>query len=200
MPIQYSAAIYLARLDQVEVSAGASPLLRIFSGAAPANCAAADSGTLLATLTLPADWMNTASGTTKTLLGSWTGTASGGAGATPTHFRILNAAGSVCHLQGTSGINVPLTTNALTAANGNVLNFASTTGVAVGQVITGAGVPVGATVLAFTGTAVTMSMASTAGVANAAAITFGFDLPVNGTITTGQTITISAFTLTAANI
>ena len=93
MPIQYSSVIYLARLDQVEVSAGASPKLRIFSGAAPANCAAADSGTLLCEMTLPADWMAAASGTTKTLAGSWTGTASAGAGATPTHFRIWNNAG-----------------------------------------------------------------------------------------------------------
>ena len=68
MAIQYSSTIYLARLDQIETSAGASPKLRIFSGSAPANCAAADSGTLLAELTLPSDWMNNASGTTKTLL------------------------------------------------------------------------------------------------------------------------------------
>lgn len=132
MAIQYSSTIYLARLDQVETSAGASAKLRIFSGSAPANCAAADSGTLLAELTLPSDWMNAASGTTKTLLGSWTGTASGGSGATPTHFRIWNNAGSVCHVQGSAGI--------------------------------GSG-----------------------------------DLQVNGTITSGQTVTVTSFTLTAGN-
>ena len=165
----------------------------------PANCAAADSGTLLATLTLPADWMNAASGTTKTLLGSWTGTASGGAGATPTHFRMWNAGATVCGVQGTCGINVPLTTNALTAANGNVLNFAATTGVAVGQTVSGTGILPGTTVIAFTGTTVTLSQSSTAGVANTTAITFGYELPVNGTITSGQTITVSSFTLTAAN-
>lgn len=198
--MQYHPTIYLPRLDIVESVTGASPLLRIFSGAIPANCSAADSGTLLATLTLPADWMNAASGTTKTLLGSWTGTASGGAGATPTHFRIFNSAATVCGTQGTCGINVPLTTNALSAANSNVLNFASTTGVAVGQLISGTGIVAGSTVLAFTGTTVTMSLASTAGVANTTAITFGSEMPVNGTITSGQTITVSSFTLTAANI
>ena len=133
MPIQYSSNIYLARLDLVESTTGTAPLLRIFSGSAPANCAAADSGTLLATLTLPSDWMNTASGTTKTLLGSWTAAASAGAAATPTHFRIWNAGATVCHVQGTCGI--------------------------------GSG-----------------------------------DLQVNGTITSGQTVTVTAFTLTAANI
>jgi hypothetical protein len=197
--MQYSSTIYLARLDQVEVSTGTSAKLNIYSGSAPANCAAADTGTLLATLSLPSDWMNNASGTTKTLLGTWSGTASAGAGATPTHFRIKDSANTTCHLQGTCGINVPLTTNALTAANGNVLNFASTTGVAVGQTIAGTGVPTNTTVVAFTGTTVTMSNTSTAGVANAASITFGYELPVNGTITNGQTVSVSAFTLTAAN-
>jgi hypothetical protein len=198
--MQYHSTIYLPKLDLVETVIGVSPLLRIFSGSMPANCAAADSGTLLAPLTLPSDWMNAASGTTKTLLGSWTGTASGGAGATPTHFRIWNSGATVCGAQGTCGINVPLTTNALSAANSNVLNFASTTGVAVGQVISGTGIVPGSTVLAFTGTTVTMSLASTAGVASAAAITFGYELPVNGTITSGQIITVSTFVLTAANV
>lgn len=197
--MQYHSTIYLPKLDLVESVIGASPLLRIFSGALPANCAAADSGTLLATLTLPSDWMNAASGTTKTLLGTWSGTASGGAGATPTHFRIWNAGATVCGAQGTCGINVPLTTNSLTAANSNVLNFASTTGVVVGQMISGTGIVPGSTVLALTGTTVTMSLASTAGVANTTAITFGYDVPVNGTITSGQTISVSSFVLTAAN-
>ncbi len=132
MALQYSSNIYLGRLDLVESTTGASPKLRIFSGSAPANCAAADSGTLLAELTLPSDWMNAASGTTKTLLGSWTGTASAGSAATPTHFRIWNSGATVCHIQGTAGI--------------------------------GSG-----------------------------------DLQVNGTITSGQTVTVSSFTLTAAN-
>jgi hypothetical protein len=197
MPLQYSSAINLARLNLAESIPGTAPSLLIFSGAVPANAAAADPAGLLATLALPSDWMNAASGTTKTLLGTWTGTASGGAAATPQSFRIK--AGATCHIQGTSGINAVIATSSLTAANGNVLNFASTTGVIVGQNVTGAGVPVGATVVALTGTTVTISNTSTAGVASAASITFSADLPVNGTITTGQTITVSSFTLTAAN-
>jgi hypothetical protein len=197
--MQYHSTIYLPRLDLVESVVGTSPLLRIFSGAMPANCAAIDSGTLLATLTLPLDWMNAASGTTKTLLGSWTGTASAGAAATPTHFRIWNSGATVCGVQGTCGINTIINTNALSAANSNVLTFAATTGVVVGQMISGTGIVPGSTVLALTGTTVTMSLASTAGVASAAAITFGYDMPVNGTITSGQTITVSTFQLTASN-
>ena len=55
--MQYSVTVNNARLDVVETTIGASPTLNLYSGSAPANCAAADTGTLLATLTLPADWM-----------------------------------------------------------------------------------------------------------------------------------------------
>lgn len=100
--MQYSVSVNNARLDAIETTTGAAPSLKIYSGSAPANCAAADTGTLLATLVLPSDWMNAASGAQKTLLGSWTGTASAGAAATPTHFRIFQ--GATCHIQGTCGI------------------------------------------------------------------------------------------------
>jgi hypothetical protein len=103
--MQYSVAVNNARLDQIETTTGASAKLRIFSGSAPANCAAADSGTLLCEITLPADWMNAASAASKTLLGTWQGTASAGSGATPTHFRIWNNAAIACHVQGTCGIH-----------------------------------------------------------------------------------------------
>lgn len=102
--MQYSVAVNNARLDAVETTIGASPKLRIFSGSMPANCAAADSGTLLVEMTLPADWLNAAANASKTLLGTWTGTASGGSAATPTHYRIWNNAGTACGEQGTAGI------------------------------------------------------------------------------------------------
>jgi len=88
MALQYSTTVNNARLDQIETTIGAAPNLMIYSGSAPANCAAADSGTLLATLALPSDWMAAASAGAKALAGSWTGTASAGSAATPTHFRI----------------------------------------------------------------------------------------------------------------
>jgi len=50
------------------------------------------------------------------------------------------------------------------------------------------------------GTTVTLSATSTAGVANAAAITFTQDLTLdNATINSGQTVTITAKSLTAPN-
>ena len=100
MTLQYSVALRNARLDQIETTVGTSPLLQIRSGTQPADCAAADAGTLLAEMTLPSDWMNAASGGTKTLLGSWTDS-SANAGGTAAHFRLKNSAGSATHMQGT---------------------------------------------------------------------------------------------------
>ena len=98
MPIQLSVAVRNARLDAIETAIGASPTLEIRSGTVPANAAAADAGTLLASMALPADYMAAASSGSKALLGTWqdlTADATGTAG----HFRIKQ--GATCHLQGT---------------------------------------------------------------------------------------------------
>jgi hypothetical protein len=198
MANQLSDAVRNAQADIWETTIGTAPNLYLRTGAPPANCAAADTGSLLATIVLPSDWMAAASGGSKSKSGTWSVAASG-SGAFG-HYRIKDNAGTTCHDQGTAGVAVPLTTNALTAANGNVLNFASTTGVAVGMNISGTGVPVGATVVALTGTTVTMSMTSTAGVANTTAITFAPDLVIDGaSITAGQTVTVGTFTHSMAN-
>lgn len=203
MTISQSATLKNAKLDQEETTIGTAPLLRVYNGTAPATADTALSGnTLLATGALPSDWLANASAGVKSKSGVWTitGQAGAGAGTAGIFFRIYDSAGTNCHWQGTFGVTVPLTTNALTAANGNVLNFAATTGVAVGQAISGTGVPAGATVLAFTGTTVTMSVASTAGVANAAAITFGYDMTVdNNSIANTQVLTVNSFSITAGN-
>jgi len=103
MALQYSDLIRNAQLDQVEVITGTAPLLTIRTLAPPANCAAANTGTVLATINLPSDWMAAASGGTKAILGGpWTETSADAAG-TAGHFRIHNTAGTVCHLQGTVG-------------------------------------------------------------------------------------------------
>lgn len=197
MALQYSTAVRNACLDAVESTTGASPTLEIRSGAAPANCAAADTGTLLASMALPADWMNAASGAVKTLLGSWQDSSADGTGSAG-HFRIKQ--GATCHLQGSVGANVAIATNAITAANGNVLNFASTTGVTAGQKVTGTGILPGTFVLALTGTTVTLSQASTAGVGSAVTITFSGDMSIdNVSIATGQQVTVTAFTINENN-
>ena len=68
MALQYSDAIRNSQLDQVETVTGTAPLLTIRTGAPPANCAAANQGTVLATINLPSDWMAAASGGSKSNL------------------------------------------------------------------------------------------------------------------------------------
>lgn len=99
MTIQFSTALRNARADAIETTIGASPTLEWRSGAPPANCAASDTGTLLAVATLPSDWLGAASGGVKSLAGTWEDPAADAAG-TVGHFRI-KASGGVCHLQGT---------------------------------------------------------------------------------------------------
>lgn len=100
MSIQFSVAIRNARLDAVETATGASAILKIRTGAAPASCATADSGTVLASCALPADWMAAAAAGAKSLSGSWQDAAADAAG-TAAHFRLYANDGVTCHLQGT---------------------------------------------------------------------------------------------------
>jgi hypothetical protein len=97
MTVQYSAAVRNAIADATETAIGASPTLEIRTGAQPANCAAADSGTVLATMALPADWLAAASAGAKTLLGTWQDTSADAAGVAA-HYRIKQ--GATCHMQG----------------------------------------------------------------------------------------------------
>lgn len=89
-----------AQLDAVETTVGTAPLLRIYSGSAPANCAAAASGTLLAEATLPSDWMAAANSGSKALSGTWQD-ASANATGTAGHWRLYDSGGTTCHAQGT---------------------------------------------------------------------------------------------------
>ena len=99
MTIQLSDAVRNARLDALETAIGATAVLKIRTGAQPADVATADSGTVLASLTLPSDWMAAASGGDKAKLGTWedsSADADGDAG----HFRIYASDGTTQHLQG----------------------------------------------------------------------------------------------------
>ena len=78
---------------------GISAILEIRSGAQPANCAAADSGTLLASMSLASDWMSNASSGAKDKLGTWSDSSANNTG-TAAHFRIKDSSGTTCGLQG----------------------------------------------------------------------------------------------------
>ena len=100
MAIQLSTAVRNARLDAIETTTGTAAVIRIRTGAAPANCAAADSGTVLAEITCPSDWMAAASSGSKAKSGTWEDTSANATG-TAAHFRVYDSAGTTCHIQGT---------------------------------------------------------------------------------------------------
>ena len=101
MAVQHSVAVRNARLDAIESTIGASPTLELRTGAPPASPAAADSGVVLATMVLPADWMAAAAAGQKAFSGTWSDAAADSSG-TFGHFRIKQ--GATCHYQGTAGL------------------------------------------------------------------------------------------------
>lgn len=104
MTIQYSVAVNNARLDAIETAIGTSAILTIRTGAAPATCATANSGTVLATVSLPSDWMAAASSGSKAKSGTWQDTSADATG-TAAHFRIHDSSATTCHIQGTAGVS-----------------------------------------------------------------------------------------------
>lgn len=100
MALQLSTTVRNARLDVIESTIGASAVLKIRSGAAPANVGSADSGTVLATISLPSDWMAAAASGQKVLSGTWSDSSADAAG-TAGHFRIYASDGTTAHVQGT---------------------------------------------------------------------------------------------------
>ena len=127
MAFQKSVTVRNAELDQIESTIGTSAVLKLFSGAEPVNCAAADPSGLLATLSLPVDWMNAAAAGAKTKLGSWSVAASGAG--TIASWRIYDSGSAACHMQGNVSdmtfdntnlaINQVVTVNTFTITAGN---------------------------------------------------------------------------------
>ena len=100
MAIQYSTDLRNAKMNVIESTISTAPILTLRTGAAPANCSQANSGTLIASMTLPSDWMAAASGGAVAKSGTWEDT-SADAGGNIGHFRIHNSGGSECFIQGT---------------------------------------------------------------------------------------------------
>jgi len=120
--MQYSVTLRNNQLNQVESTAGTAPKLRMYSGSAPANCAAAATGTLIAEMDLPSDWMNAAASGTVDKAGTWQDLSADAAG-TLGYFRIWDTAVANCHIQGT-----------ISMSSGDMI--VDNTNVAIGQSIT----------------------------------------------------------------
>lgn len=117
MALQYSVAVRNAQLDAIETTISTAAVFRTWTGAAPANCAAADSGTLLTEMTLPSDWMAAASSGSKAKSGTWQDASANNSGAFG-HFRLYDNAGTTCHIQGTAGTGGDLVTDSASITAG----------------------------------------------------------------------------------
>lgn len=129
MSMQLSEDVRNAELDAIEDTIGTDPILKIRTGAPPANCAAADSGSVLSTITLPSDWMAAASGGSKAKSGTWqdlSADADGDAG----HFRVYDSGGATCKIQGTvtaTGDGGDMTVDSITFITGQQVTVNSFT-------------------------------------------------------------------------
>lgn len=129
MAIKMSVAVRNARLDAIETAIGASAVLKIRSGTVPTNITDADAGTVLASLTLPADWMAAAASGAKALSGTWSDTSADATG-TAGHFRLYASNGTTQHMQGTvtaTGGGGDMTINNTSITSGGTVTVTSFT-------------------------------------------------------------------------
>lgn len=127
MTISYSTTVKNAKLDAIETTISTTPELRIYDGSVPATAGASiGASTLLASGTLPSDWLAAASGGAKAKAGTWTltGQSGAGTGTVGTYFRIYDAAGPTSHIQGTftvTGGGGDMTADNASIANAQVI-------------------------------------------------------------------------------
>lgn len=131
MALQWDTTLRNTWLDAIETALGTSPILEIRTGSPPANCGAADSGTLLASITCPSDHMAAASGGSKAMAGTWQDL-SANADGTPGHFR-WKTSGGTCKMQGTAGTSgTDMILDAATLTTGQQFNITAFTVTAPG--------------------------------------------------------------------
>ena len=130
MAVQFSVKVRNARLDAIETQIGGSPIFELRTGAQPANCAAASTGSILVQDVLDADWMAAAAAGAMARTGTWSSTAVGGAADTAGHGRIYRSGSpSECDIQwdvsddmtvdGTITVGQTVTVNTFTLTDGN---------------------------------------------------------------------------------
>jgi hypothetical protein len=123
---QESVAARNARLNALNTELSTGAILKLFSGALPANCAAADPSGTLCTITLTGSAFASASSGAMAMTGTWAGT--GSASGTAACFRLYDSGGTTCHQQGdagTSGTAMVLTNASI--ANGQAVSVTTYT-------------------------------------------------------------------------
>ena len=198
---QYDVDVRNALISAFIAAIGPAPTLKIRTGSMPAGTSAARTGTILVSMTLPSTWQAAPSNGVSNLSGTWSGTASaaGDAG----HFEMYSAGSPTdVKYQGIVTKAFPLTTTATAAINTNVLTFASASAAAVGDSVSGAGIPAGTTVREKSATTVTLSNVLTAAIASSTDVYFGDASSgalwlSNLAITVSATVTVTRHRITA---
>lgn len=126
MALQASVSVRNSLLDAIESAVGTAAVLKIRSGSAPATCATADSGTVLASITCPSDWAAAAASGSKAKSGTWSDSSADNTG-TAAHWRLYASDGTTCHLQGTvtatgGGGDLTLDSTSITAGQTVTIN------------------------------------------------------------------------------
>jgi len=88
-------------LDAIETTIGVSAVVKLRTGAQPADCATADSGTVVSTLSLASDWAAAASSGSKSFNNTPIEDASADNTGIIAHYRVYATDGTTCHMQGT---------------------------------------------------------------------------------------------------
>lgn len=186
MPMQFSTTLRNNRLSQIATLL-ASGSIAVRTGAPPANAAAANSGTLLASVPLGASPFNTPSGGSMSLAATVSDTSIDASGY-PGHYRAYAADGTTCHVQGIAAITWKASANFPAGAhciNDSNKVYRCTTG----GVSASSGGPTG------TGGTITDGSAVWAFVQD------GLDgvLALEADLTFGQTLNITGFAITDGN-
>lgn len=100
MAIKLSTAVRNARINAIKATIGTSPVLNIYEGTPPATTTEPSTGTLLAQLALPSDWMTAADNGEAVLAGTWSDSSANATG-TAGYFRLFATDGITCGMQGT---------------------------------------------------------------------------------------------------
>lgn len=179
--MQFSTTVRNARLDAIETGIGVSAILKLWSGALPGNCAAADAGTQLANAALPSDWMAAASSGSKAKSGTWQDVAADANGLAR-HYRLYASDGSTCHMQGL--VSMPWAASTAVQVGQQMHNGGNVYVVTTAGTTNSSGGPTG------TGTGITDG-----------SVTWNYVGPVEMTIDNvdiaiGQQVTVTGFTLT----
>jgi hypothetical protein len=201
MALQYSANMRNSELSALSTALGAGFTVDWWSGAAPANVAAATTGTKLASFTGCNFGTPSAGSMALSALVSTTALAVNGGACG--YARLLTSGGTAV-AQLLFGAAQTLSTSASTAIGNAILTFSSavdTTLIVAGMAVSGTNIPSGARVASVSGSTVTLTVPVAALVASATAVTFTPDMAIdNANVAVGQTVQLNtSTTITAGN-